>query len=350
MTARKISSERDRAVANIVTIADIAARCGVSADTVEQWRSRGWAGGYGFPEPVLPAAAGAGSAWWWPGIWEFIDRNRGELAKAMPLLAAAPPVPRPHRRGPSPGPRILDPFSIGQIRAMRVQVDDLDRPRYTARQIAASLPYPVSVSTIHQYAPTPPGHQRRRGGGDRHALPPEKVAELRMLRAQTQDGKAVYTLHALAARFGITSTTASRYCRDILVGTTGQPRRRRAPITATGADGQALTSERVRQVQALRAERTSEGVHQYTRDQVAEMTGIPAETVAMLERGLTGRLRKDRREELKPTGADPAAVPLTQLSFPGRSLASPSPATPTARSRTPLRGSATARSPRSRRT
>ena len=349
MTARKISGERDHAAANIVTLGDIAVRCGVPADTVAQWQSKGWAGGYGFPGPVLPAVAGADPAWWWPDIWEFIDRNRGVLAEAMPLLAKAPPVPRPHRRGPAPGPRILDPFSIGQIQAMRGQVDDQDRPRYTARQIAASLPYPVNVSTIHQYAPAPAGHQRRRGGGDRHALPPEKVAELRVLRAQTLDGKPVYTLHALAALFGITSTTASRYCRDIPTGRTGQPRRRRSPITATDAAGQTLTSERIRQVQALRAERTSDGAHRYTRDQVADMTGIPANTVGMLERGLTRQPRKDQRQQTKPTGTDPSADAVTQ-SFPGRFLTVPPPTAPAARRLAPHPPPGAGRSPHSRQT
>src|SRR5260370_18829036 len=55
--ARKINIELDRVVANIVTVADIAARCGVSEDTVLQWRSRGWPRGYGVPPPPLPAPA-----------------------------------------------------------------------------------------------------------------------------------------------------------------------------------------------------------------------------------------------------------------------------------------------------
>jgi hypothetical protein len=302
--ARKINSEFDRVVANIVTVADIAARCGVSNDTVEEWRSRGWPGGYGFPGPVLPTAAGAGSAWWWPDVWAFIDRNRGELAKAMPLLEAAVPVPLPHRRGAPPGPRILDPFSIGQIRAMRAQVDDQGRPRYTARQIASSLPYPVNVSTIHMHAPAPAGHQGRLGGRDLRALPPAKVAELRALRALTQDGKPVHTLGELAARPGVTNMTVSRYCRDIVVGTTGESRRRRTPIAVTGDDGQTLTSEQVRQVQALCAERDDEGVHRYTREQIAGMTGIPAETVGLLARGLTWQPARSRQE---PTPATPAS-------------------------------------------
>lgn len=145
--ARKARPNRDRAVVNVVTISDIAVRCGTDTGTVGQWRAQ-----YEFPGPLTPSTAGA-ETWWWPDVTEFIAQHHAELAAALPLLAAKPSRPRPGRRGAPRGPRILDPFGLQQIRAMRAQLDDQGRPRYTARQIAASLPYPVEVSNIRLYAP-----------------------------------------------------------------------------------------------------------------------------------------------------------------------------------------------------
>lgn len=281
--ARKVSSERDLAAANIVTIADIALRCGVGEETVSRWRDSGMASGYGFPGALLPAAAGGVAAWWWPDIREFIEKNRSFLAAAMPLLE---PEPRDEgKRGPKP---VLDPFSIAVARAMRGQADDQGRPRYTARQIAAAMPYPVNVSAIHLHAPDPEGPGRR--GGDRNTLPPGKIAELRELRSRTRpDGNPEHTLRELAARFGISASTAGRYCRDIQVGDAGRPRARRGPVAAAGAGGQPLTSEQVHQVQVLRAERDSAGNRLRSVEDVAAMTGIPARTITLLDRGLTGQ-------------------------------------------------------------
>jgi transcriptional regulator with XRE-family HTH domain len=270
-------------VGNVVTISDIAARCGVGEDTISRWLTQ-----YQFPDPLIPASAGV-ETWWWPDIYEFIDLHCAELAEVLPVLPGARAPRPPGKRGREP---VLDPFGLQQVLAMRTQLDDQGRPRYTARQIAASLPYPVDEAVIHVHAPGP-GGQRRGRGGDLRALPDQQIGRLRALRAKVgPDGKAVHTLRDLAIMFGISDMTASRYCRDIQVNSRasdGRPHITRARrIQPVDAEGNPIADELVRRIQALGAERDSGGTRRYTREEVAEACGVTAAIVTRLERGLTG--------------------------------------------------------------
>lgn len=278
--SRTSLSGRARDAVHLVTIGDIAVRCGTDPDTVSRWPALGR-----FPDPAEPAGTGRPEdAWWWPDVLEFIGRHQAGLAADLPLLAAVPPRPLPGWRGGPPGPRILDPFCLQVIRAMRGQVDEQGRARYTARQIAASLPFPVKPSMIYQYAPGP-GR-----GGDLRTLPDEKIAEMRGLRARTRpDGRPEFTLRDLAARFDVSDITVSRYCRDIQPP--GGRDRRHGRQQPVDADGRPLDGDQVRRVQAMRAERGPGGARRHTREQVAEACGVTTATVARLERGLTGPRR-----------------------------------------------------------
>jgi hypothetical protein len=69
----------------VVTISDIAVRCGTGPDVIDQLRAQ-----YGFPRPLTPAASGS-LTWWWPDVWEFIDQRKAVLAGTLPLIAATPP-------------------------------------------------------------------------------------------------------------------------------------------------------------------------------------------------------------------------------------------------------------------
>lgn len=264
-------------VANLATVTDIAVRAGSPEDAAEQWVTL-----YSFPRPLIPEAAG-GRVWWWPDVRKFILRHAAELAGYI-QPADVMPVSRPRpagKRGRNPGPSVLTAFDIRQLHAMHGQVDDQGRPRFTLEQIAASMSRKATAQTIHLYAPArrrPPGL-----GGDARALEPGQIARLRVLRAEkTPDGKLKYTQRELAAMFGTSDMTVSRYTRDMQLGT---PRKRRKqPLDA---EGQPIADELVRRVQAMSAERTGSGEHRYTREQVAGACGVTVATVGRLERNVT---------------------------------------------------------------
>jgi transcriptional regulator with XRE-family HTH domain len=265
--------------ANLVILSDIAVRTGSPEDAVSEWVTMP-----GFPQPLIAVGAGA-RVWWWPDVRKFVLARAAKLPGYVPPGAEfGPPMARPRpkgKRGPNPGPRALSPFDIRQIRAMHAQHDDQARPRFTFRQIAATLPGGVSAMTVHTYVETrrrPPGL-----GGDARTLPPERIAELRALRAErTADGKFRYTLRELSKRFGVSDMTVSRYCRDI-----GPVTRRRRTRPLTDAEGNEITVEQVQRVQAMRAERDGAGLHRYTPEQVAAACGVSVATVKRLVRGLT---------------------------------------------------------------
>jgi hypothetical protein len=127
------------------------------------------------------------------------------------------PVARPRpkgKRGTDPGPRVLGPFEIRQIEAMRGQVNDHGRPRFTLSQIAAALPGEVTAATVWQYSPDKGGHRpyRPRGGGDEREVTPAQITRMRELRAETgPDGRRKYTQRAIAAMFGVSDATVGRH-------------------------------------------------------------------------------------------------------------------------------------------
>ena len=122
--------------ANLIRLADVAERVGVSASTISSWRER-----YAFPEPILPHdRRSTGAVYWWPDIVRFLEENdlpdtryltnrpkqtahRGWTANRQPAAQAGPPssltgleypaaaaVPRAGpdrqpRRAPPPAPR-----------------------------------------------------------------------------------------------------------------------------------------------------------------------------------------------------------------------------------------------------
>jgi transcriptional regulator with XRE-family HTH domain len=214
------------------------------------------------------------------------------------------------------------------LEAMHGQVDDQDRPRFTLEQIAAAMSGNVTATTIMNYAPA---SRRRSGrGGDSRALEPERIAEMRALRAETtQDHKPRYTLRQLAARFGVSDISVSRYCRDIQPGGPVTPRRRRRQ--PFDAEGNPITVEQVERVQAMRAERNGAGAHRYTREQVAEECLVSVATVKRLERRLTGPPGTLRRLDALSFPDPPASAPRSRAtarqqprsSTPGRSIARP---------------------------
>jgi hypothetical protein len=122
--------------ANLIRLADVAERVGVSPSTISSWRER-----YAFPEPILPHdRRSTGAVYWWPDIVRFLEENnlpdtryltnrpkqaahRRWTANPQPSAQAGPPsglagleypaaaaVPRAGpgrqpRRGPPPVPR-----------------------------------------------------------------------------------------------------------------------------------------------------------------------------------------------------------------------------------------------------
>jgi hypothetical protein len=271
----------DYLAANLVTVTDIAVRTGSPEDAAELWVHLP-----AFPRLLVPEIAG-GRVWWWPDVRDYILARAAKLPGYVSPTAVKPASrPRPAgKRGADPGPRILTAFDLRVLEAMHGQVDDQDRPRFTLEQIAAAMSGNVTATTIMHYAPA---SRRRSGrGGDSRALEPERIAEMRALRAETtQDEKPRYTLRQLAARFGVSDISASRYCRDIQPGGPVTPRRRRQQ--PFDAEGHPITVEQVERVQAMRAERDDAGAHRYTREQVAEACGVSVATVKRLERRLTG--------------------------------------------------------------
>jgi hypothetical protein len=304
----------DHLAANLVTVTDIAARTGSPEDAAELWVHLP-----AFPRLLVPEIA-SGRVWWWPDVREYILSHAAKLPGYVPPAAVKPASrPRPAgKRGADPGPRILTAFDLRVLEAMHGQVDDQERPRFTLEQIAAAMSGNVSAMTIVKYAPA---SRRRSGrGGDSRALEPEQIAEMRALRAETtQDEKPRYTLRQLAARFGVSDISASRYCRDIQPGVPVTPRRRRQPFDA---DGNPITVEQVERVQAMRAERDGAGAHRYTREQVAEACQVSVATVKRLERRLTGPPRPgDQAVEVdNPSWPQPVqrgiAAPGTPLRLP----------------------------------
>lgn len=278
--------EVSRIAANLVTVSDIAAWTGVPEGAATQWTK--WRG---FPRPLTPAAAGA-QIWWWPTVRQFILDRAGEL----PGYIAPPdpvPFPRPRpagKRGPNPGPRLLSPFDIRQVRAMHAQRDDQGRPRFTFHQIAAALPGDTSAALVHTWVQSrrrPPGL-----GGDARSLPPEKIAELRALRAEmTPAGKPRHTLKALAEQFGISDMSVSRYTADMRPA---GPRRSRHQ--AYNAEGNPISDTLVQRVQAMHAERDASGQHRHTPEQIAEACDVTVATVGRLVRRLTGPPPNQRTE------------------------------------------------------
>jgi hypothetical protein len=148
--------------ADLVTISDIAVRAGSPPDAAESWT-----GLPGFPCPLVPASEGS-RVWWWPDVRGFIVSHGDELDGYVPPPPVAGP---PGKRGPTPGPRSLTAFDVRQIRAMRAQVDDLGRLRYTAAQIASTLPGRAGAALIQHYAPdrAPPWARRRSAGASARA-------------------------------------------------------------------------------------------------------------------------------------------------------------------------------------
>lgn len=137
------------AAANLVTVADISVRTGLAPDVAEGWtRHSEW------PRPIIPACAGA-AVWWWPDVMAFVVAH-GNLRRRISMAAAlehdmVPPARRPGR------PPTLTPELVHMARAMRGQVDDGGRPRYTLAQISAAMPVTVTVATIRAYAPADAG-------------------------------------------------------------------------------------------------------------------------------------------------------------------------------------------------
>ena len=314
----------DELAANLVTVTDIAVRTGSPEDAAELWVRLP-----AFPRLLVPDIAG-GRVWWWPDVREYILSRAAKLPGYVSPAAVKPASrPRPAgKRGADPGPRILTAFDLRVLEAMHGQVDDQDRPRFTLEQIAAAMSGNVTATTIMNYAPA---SRRRSGrGGDSRALEPERIAEMRALRAETtQDHKPRYTLRQLAARFGVSDISVSRYCRDIQPGGPVTPRRRRhQPFDA---EGNPITVEQVERVQAMRAERNGAGAHRYTREQVAEECLVSVATVKRLERRLTGPPGTLRRLDALSFPDPPASAPRSRAtarqqprsSTPGRSIARP---------------------------
>lgn len=316
----------DQMAANLVTVTDIAARTGSPEDAAELWVRLP-----AFPRLLVPEIAG-GRVWWWPDVREYILGRAANLPGYVPPAAVKPASrPRPAGKpGADPGPRVLTAFDLRVLEAMHGQVDDQDRPRFTLEQIAAAMSGNVTATTIMNYAPA---SRRRSGrGGDSRALEPERIAEMRALRAETtQDGKPRYTLRQLAARFGVSDISVSRYCRDIQAGGPVAPRRGPRRQQPFDAEGNLITVEQVERVQAMRAERDGAGAHRYTREQVAEACLVSVATVKRLERRLTGPPGAPRHLDAvsfpdPPVSAPPSRGTARQQSrsrTPGRSPPSP---------------------------
>ena len=209
--------------ANLVTAPDIAVRTGSDPAAAQSWT-----GMPGFPPPFVPARAG-GPVWWWPGVRDFVLAHAAGLPGYQP--PPGPPPRPPGKTGPTPGSRDLTAFDVRQIRGMRAQVDDLGRPRYTGPQIASTLPVEVHLSQIYRHGPEQldlPGAGQR----NQRKLSEGQITAMRDLRALADtDGRPRWALQDLAALFGISEPTASRYVRDVRPGLPPGPWR---PPSAAG--------------------------------------------------------------------------------------------------------------------
>ena len=306
-------SPRDLAAVSVVTIEDIAGRCGVPASAAGAWRDRA-----GFPEPLVTAPAGL---WWWPDVVGWLARNADGLAGDIPRLSARLPAPPPGRRGRKPEMWVRTEFDAHLIAYLYGQVDRLGRRRYTLTQVAASLLHPLPAATVSAYLARS-GMPRRGPGGDRRSLPDDRVAEMRAMRTETSpDGKPRYSLQQLADMFGISNMTASLYCRDIQVR--ARPGGLQMARGHTLADGRTLAPDEVARVRVMHAERTPGGQRRHTREEVAAAFGITPTDVTAIYRSVPSRARP-------ATGTADAGPPgsprhLDALSFPDPPVSAPRP-------------------------
>lgn len=275
-------SPRDLAAVSVVTIEDIAGRCGVPDSAAGAWRDRA-----GFPEPLVTAPAGVW--WWWPDVLGWLARNAAGLADDIPRLSARLPAPPPGRRGRKPEMWVRTEFDAHLIAYLYGQADRLGRRRYTMTQVAASLLHPLPAATVSAYLARS-GMPRRGPGGDRRSLPDDRVAEMRAMRTETSpDGKPRYSLQQLADMFGISNMTASLYCRDIQVR--ARPGGLQMARGHTLADGRTLAPDEVAQVRVMYAERTPGGQRRHTREEVAAAFGITPTDVTAIYRSVPSRAR-----------------------------------------------------------